>query len=84
MIDDKYDVTDIKKKPLPDNKTVRGFTIYNCGIFERLSDGTISGISVAQCDFKIKVPAFMITTFLPSQTKAWYQNITKHYMKHFK
>jgi hypothetical protein len=26
--------------------TVRGFTIYNCGIFERESDGKITGKTV--------------------------------------
>ena len=44
--DEKYDGSDITKKALPDNKTVRGFTIYNCGIFQRENDGRITGVSI--------------------------------------
>jgi hypothetical protein len=67
-------------KPLPPN-TVRGFTIYNAAIFQRMPDGTISAQVVTQCDFMIKVPSFMITSFLPSATKAWYANVSKYYSK---
>lgn len=70
--------------PLPAD-TVRGYTYLNVGIFERNpKDGKIQGRIVTQCDFKVQIPPFMVNTFLPNSTKAWYANVTKHYMKAMK
>jgi hypothetical protein len=50
--------------------TIRGETIYNFGIMERdPSDNKIKFSVVTQADFKISVPAFMMTSFLPKATK---------------
>ena len=66
------------------NQTIRGFTIFNVGIMQRLDDGKISMDIVTQCDFKISVPSFMLTSFLPKATKAWYDNVVKYYNKNHK
>ena len=67
--------------PLPE-ETVRGTTIFNFGLFERdKKDEKIKGTICTQCDFKIAVPAFMLSTFLPDSAKEWYSGVTKFYIK---
>lgn len=70
--------------PVPE-ETTRGTTVFNFGMFERdPNDGKIHGTICTQCDFKIDIPSFMLTTFLPNASKAWYQNVTKYYIKNYK
>ena len=65
--------------------TIRGETIYNFGIMERdPSDNKIKFSVVTQADFKISVPAFMMTSFLPKATKQWFDTVQKHYQKNHK
>lgn len=65
--------------------TVRGFTIFNVGIMQRHeTSNEISLHSITQCDFKISIPSFMITSFLPKATKGWHDNIVKYYNKNHK
>lgn len=72
-------------KPLVDKKTVRGTTNFNVGIMERdPGSGKILFTMAAQCDFKIKVPSFMLTSFLPSAVKSWHENVSKYYNKNHK
>jgi hypothetical protein len=62
------------KPPPPD--TVRGKTMYNCGIMYRSEkDKKIYYDFVNQCDFKLSVPAFMINSFLPKAAKGWINDI---------
>lgn len=72
-------------KPLPE-VTERASTIIYYGIVERdpSNNNKIKLQSNCQCDFKITVPSFMLTQFLPSSTKSWYSSIQKYYMKHMK
>ena len=73
-----------EKVPLPDY-TTRGFNYFNMTIYHRdAADGKIKGKSCGQYDFKIPVPPFMLNTFLPNTTKAWYASVTKYYMKNMK
>ena len=72
------------KFPAPNKSTVRANTLINCAIMRRDSDNRILVSTLTQCDFKIKVPAFMITTFLPKATKNWYESINKFYSKNHK
>ena len=59
--------------PLPNDSTVRGFTNLNCGVMYRdPKTGKIINKVITQCDFKISVPPWMLTSFLPSATKKWY------------
>lgn len=74
----------LARTPVPAD-TTRGFTYYNFAIVERNpKDGKIYSRSCTQCDFKTQIPAFMINSFLPNSTKAWYANLTKYYMKNKK
>ena len=68
IIDDK-NPNDIFKRQLPDDKTIRGTTILNCGIFQRDKDGKIVGSTLSQSDIKMKVPDVMINNFLPNAAK---------------
>ena len=71
--------------PSPDNYTVRGFTLLNASIVQRNSfDGSITMTGLVQCDFKLRIPQFMITTFLPRATRQWLENINKYYKKNNK
>ena len=72
-------------KPVPAD-TFRGETIYNFGIMERdpEDNNKIKFSVVTQADFKINVPAFMLTTFLPKATKTWFDTVQKHYQKNHK
>jgi len=67
-------------------ETVRGETIYNMAIMYRdqEDDQKLKFSVVTQCDFKINVPAFMLTSFLPKATKGWMDNINKYYAKSHK
>jgi len=47
-------------------------------------DGKIHIKAVVQCDFKISVPSFMLTSFLPKAVKSWHENVSKYYNKNFK
>lgn len=56
-------------KPVP-GETVRGETIYNFGIMQRDDkDNKIKFSVITQADFKLEVPAFMLSSFLPKATK---------------
>lgn len=67
------------------NNMVRGFTIFNVGIMDRdEKTNEIRIKSITQCDFKISVPSFMLTSFLPKATKGWHDNIVKYYNKNHK
>ena len=39
---------------------------------------------MAHCDFKLKIPSFIMNTFLPKATKGWLDNINKYYLKNEK
>jgi hypothetical protein len=72
-------------KPLPDKKTTRGFTLINVSLMEREAEsGKILFTTVTQCDFKITIPSFMLSSVLPAGTKAWHENVTKYYTKNQK
>ena len=69
-------------KPIDDPKDmVRGFTIYNCGVMQRDETGQLVLRIITQCDFKITVPSFMLSSFLPKATKTWYDSVVKYYNK---
>ena len=71
--------------PLPDYSTVRAFTFINIATcYRNPSDGKIIYSSVVQFDFKLKIPNFMLTTFVPRAIKAWMENIQKYYNKNHK
>lgn len=75
---------DIELRPLP-SATVRGVTIYNCGLMYRNpKDGKLDYTLVNQCDYKISVPAFMLNTFLPKAAKGWINDLQKFYQKNHK
>ena len=59
--------------------TVRGQTLINCAIMEYQEDGKLSYRCVTQCDFKMTVPNFIYTTFLPKAAKSWLAEIQKYY-----
>ena len=65
--------------PVPDKQTVRGETVVGAITAERTADGKIKLTTVIQCDLKISIPTFMITTFLPRATKEWYENLNQYY-----
>lgn len=68
----------------PENR-VRGFTIFNCAIMERNpTTNEIECRVVTQCDFKMSIPVFIVSSFVPKATKAWYDNIVKYYNKNHK
>lgn len=67
------------------NECVRGFTIINCGIMQRTGEeGKIKIQVLTQCDIKVSIPAFMINSFIPKVTKAWYDNVVMFYNKNHK
>lgn len=62
--------------------TIRAECIYNIATIKRdPSSGKILLTTLAQNDFKLAVPAFMINTFLPKATKEWLDHVTKYYQK---
>lgn len=65
-----------------DNDTVRGRCVINCGMMQRNpSDGKILLTQISQMDFRINVPSFMVTSFLPKAMKSWYDESQKYYTK---
>ena len=44
---------------------------------ERDSKGKLQFVLVSQLDFKLRVPQFMITSFLPSALKGWHTALSK-------
>ena len=66
-------------------KTVRGETWINCGIIERnLETQKLSYKLLIQCDLKVKLPDFVINTFMPKATKGFYNDVVKYYQKNHK
>jgi len=62
-------------KPVPE-KTIRGITIYSCGIMQRReSDGKVLLTVINQLDMKMAIPTFLKEQFLPSAVKTWYKDI---------
>ena len=50
--------------------------MYNFGIMTRdPEDYKIKFSVITQADFKLEVPAFMLTTFLPKATKQWFDTV---------
>lgn len=61
-------------KPSLDSYTVRADTLFNVGCIERDPvNGKVKLTTITQCDFKLKVPSFMLTSFLPNAVKGWYE-----------
>jgi len=61
--------------PVPE-ETIRGETLYNYGVMYRdPKDNKIHLDVVTQADFKIQVPAFMMTSFLPKATKQFFDTV---------
>jgi len=66
-------------------KTVRGETWINCGIIERNPETQkLSYKLLIQCDLKVKLPDFVINTFMPKATKGFYNDVVKYYQKNHK
>ena len=60
---------DLKPKP---KDTVRGATLYNCVVMYRdPKDLRIYYTVVTQCDYKLNIPTFILTSFLPKAAKSW-------------
>ena len=54
--------------------------MFNAGMVFRDPDTKkIKLHTITQCDFMISIPSFLVTSFLPSKTKEWKQNVTKYY-----
>ena len=70
--------------PILDSSIIRGDCLYNVGIMERLPNGKVQLITLTQCDFKIKVPQWILATWLPKAMKSWYDTVQKHYTKNHK
>ena len=71
--------------PAVDATTVRGSILTNVAmIYRDEKDGKIKIYSVSQCDIKMTVPPFILTTFMPKASKAWIDNISKYYNKNKK
>ena len=70
--------------PSPDDKTIRSFTVINCGIIERGPSNELLYSLICQIDWKIKVPSFILTSFFPKAAKEWNQNVNKYYTKNQK
>ena len=69
--------------PVPE-KTTRADTIYNFGIMSRNDKHKVCFDVLTQADFKLEVPAILLSTFLPKATKSWYDTVQKHYNKNHK
>ena len=39
---------------------------------------------ICQCDFKIEIPAFLLTQILPKSAKKYHESLVKHYVKSHK
>ena len=71
-------------KPLP-KKTTRAETLINIGkMYKDPKDNKLKLTSITQMDFKIKLPAFIFSTFLPKASKSWYTEVQKRYTKNHK
>lgn len=66
---------DLELRPKPAN-TVRGATLYNVGMMYRDPvDKKVHLTVITQCDYKLNVPSFMLTSFLPKAAKGWIGDI---------
>ena len=82
----RYTCSHNNHKELPNSKgVIRGETLYN---FARISrdplDRTIRLVCLTQCDFKLSVPGWAYTTFLPKAFKSWVSDVQTHYQKNAK
>jgi hypothetical protein len=68
------------RKNLPTTKTIRGRTLINVGIIERVASGEIHVKTLTQCDMGIKVVATIANKAITSTTKKWYTDVNKYYM----
>ena len=68
------------RKDLPTAKTIRGRTLINVGIIERVENGEIHVKTLAQCDMGMKVMATLANKAVTTTTKKWYTDVNKYYM----
>ena len=68
------------RKNLPTTKTIRGRTLINVGIIERVENGELHVKTLAQCDMGIKVAAMLANKAVTTTTKKWYTDVNKYYM----
>ena len=68
------------RKNLPTTKTIRGRTLINVGIIERVENGEIHMKTLAQCDMGLKVLAALANKGVTASTKKFYTEVNKYYM----
>ena len=74
----------LDKWPSPDKDTIRGQTLMTVQKMYRDESGKLHFDMLCQMDFKLDVPAFLLSTVLPSGAKAWMTEVMKHYNKNHK
>lgn len=66
------------------DKRVRGTNLHSCSLIQRLEDGRILYTNINQMDYKLNIPLFIKTSFLPKAAKTWYKDITAFLLKQHK
>ena len=74
----------LEKWPSPDKDTIRGQTLMTVQKMYRSADGKLHFDMLCQMDLKLELPAFLLSTVLPSGAKAWMTEVMKHYNKNHK
>ena len=69
---------DMKKRPLHSENTVRGETYVSMITIERDEKGKLLVKMLTQLDFKLRLPSFIVSSFLPNAMKTWYSNVKKY------
>ena len=57
---------DMRKRPLHSKATVRGETLFSMITIEREAKGKLKLIMLMQLDFKLRLPSFILSSFMPS------------------
>ena len=68
---------DFSKKPQHPDSPVRGETLFSIVTVERDEKGKLKLTMLMQMDFKLRLPSFIISSFMPSTMKTWYTNVNK-------
>ena len=62
----------MSKRPLHSPSSVRGETLLLLATIERDAKGKLLVSMLMQLDFKLRMPSFVMGSFMPSAMKTWY------------
>ena len=70
-----------EERGLYGKNTIRGETYTSVAIMERTADNKLRFVQLSQSDFKLELPGWIYSLFLPKSAKAWIGNVQEYYQK---